>query len=118
MRISVTLVELGDAQWDLIAPLLPPKKHRCRPRADDRRTIEGILWVLRSGDRWCDLPPEYGSDSTCHRRLKEEQGFRRFMRRGLDAAQSEWSLVGITHNLLKLWRSGQAPWGWNKARWN
>lgn len=50
--------------------------------------------------------------------VKEGQGFRRLMRRGLDAAQSEWSLVGMTHNLLKLWRSGQAPWGWAKARWN
>ncbi|MFH1560360.1 MAG: transposase [Chloroflexota bacterium] len=50
--------------------------------------------------------------------VKEGQGFRRFMRRGLDAVQSEWSLVGMTHNLLKLWRSGQAPWGWAKARWN
>ena len=44
--------------------------------------------------------------------IKEGQGFRRFMRRGLGAAQSEWSLAGMTHNLLKLWRSGQAPWGW------
>ena len=50
--------------------------------------------------------------------VKEGQGFRRLMRRGLDAAWSEWSLVGMTHNLLKLWRSGQAPWGWAKARWN
>ena len=50
--------------------------------------------------------------------VKEGQGFRRFMRRGLGAAQSEWFLVGMTHNLLKLWRSGQAPWGWAKARWN
>ena len=50
--------------------------------------------------------------------VKEGQGFRRFMRRGLGAAQSEWSLAGITHNLLKLWRSGQAPWGWAKAPCN
>jgi transposase len=50
--------------------------------------------------------------------VKEGQGCRRFMRRGLQAAQSEWSLIGTTHNLLKLWRSGQAPWGWDKARWN
>ena len=50
--------------------------------------------------------------------VKEGQGFRRFMRRGLGAAQSEWSLAGMTHNLLKLWRSGQAPWGWAKAPWN
>lgn len=50
--------------------------------------------------------------------VKEVQGCRRFMRRGLRAAQSEWSLVGTTHNLLKLWRSGQAPWHWGKDRWN
>ena len=50
--------------------------------------------------------------------VKEGQGFRRFMRRGLGAAQSEWSLVAMTHNLLKLWRSGQAPWGWARAQWN
>ena len=50
--------------------------------------------------------------------VKEGQVFRRFMRRGLGAAQSEWSLVGTTHNLLKLWRSSQAPWGWAHARWN
>lgn len=70
------LAELSDAQWAYIAPLLPPKKQRGRPRADDRRTLNGVLWVLRSGSRWCDLPPAYGSDSTCHRRLQEwqEQG--------------------------------------------
>ena len=50
--------------------------------------------------------------------VKEGQEFRRFMRRGLKAASSESVLIGTTHNLLKLWRSGQAPWGWNKARWN
>ena len=50
--------------------------------------------------------------------VKEGQGCRRFMRRGLHAAQSEWSLIGTTHNLLKLWRSGLAPWSWDKARWN
>jgi transposase len=42
-----------------------------RPRADDRRVLEGILWVLRSGARWQDVPREYGSPTTCWRRLKE-----------------------------------------------
>mgnify|MGYP005663233689 CR=1 FL=1 len=65
--------DLTDAQWELIDPLLPPRKGRGRPRADDRRTLNGILWVLRSGARWQDLPKEYGSSSTCHRRLQEWQ---------------------------------------------
>ena len=42
--------------------------------------------------------------------VKEDQGFRWFMRRGMRAAQSEWSLMGTTHNLLKLWYSGQSLW--------
>jgi transposase len=50
--------------------------------------------------------------------VKEGQGFRRFMRRGIRAASSEAGIVGTAHNLLKLWRSGQAPRGWAKARWN
>lgn len=63
--------ELSDAQWQLIAPHLPPPKRMGRPRADDRKTLEGILWVLRSGARWQDVPREYGSPTTCWRRLKE-----------------------------------------------
>jgi transposase len=66
--------ELSDDQWALIEPLLPGRKRRGRPRADDRRTLNGILWVLRSGARWKDLPPRYGSKSTCHRRLNQWQG--------------------------------------------
>lgn len=65
--------ELRDDQWALITPLLPPHKGRGRPRADDRRTFNGILWVLRSGARWRDLPRELGSPSTCHRRLQQWQ---------------------------------------------
>ena len=63
--------ELRDAQWQLIAPHLQPPKRMGRPRADDRKTLEGILWVLRSGARWQDVPREYGSPTTCWRRLKE-----------------------------------------------
>ncbi len=42
--------------------------------------------------------------------IKEALGFDRFMRRGIEACQSEWSLVCAVHNLLKLWRSGKASW--------
>jgi len=42
--------------------------------------------------------------------IKDVLGFERFMRRGIDACRSEWSLVCAAHNLLKLWRSGKASW--------
>lgn len=56
-----------------IAPLLPPPKGRGRHRADDRKTLNGILWVLRTGARWQDMPNEYGARSTCHHRLQQWQ---------------------------------------------
>lgn len=59
-----------DRQWAFIHPLLPPPAHTGRPRADDRRTIEGILYILITGCRWQDLPREYGAPTTVWRRLK------------------------------------------------
>ncbi|MCL0070776.1 transposase [Dehalococcoidia bacterium] len=47
---------LTDKQWALILPLLLPQKPKGRKRADDRQTLEGILWVLKTGSRWQDLP--------------------------------------------------------------
>ncbi len=63
--------KLTDAQWARIEPLLPPKASTGRPRADDRTTINAILWVLRTGARWVDLPKQLGDDSTAHRRLQQ-----------------------------------------------
>ena len=66
--------ELTDEQWRKIEPLLPkinPSPEGGRRRVDNRRCFEGILWVLRSGARWKDLPPQYPSPSTCWRRLRD-----------------------------------------------
>jgi len=49
--------ELSDEEWELIKPLLPPKAKTGRPRADDRRVLNGILYVLTTGCRWMDMPP-------------------------------------------------------------
>jgi len=65
---------LTEEQWEIIEPLLPKPKRSPkggRNRKDNREVFEGILWVLRSGARWKDLPDEYPSPSTCWRRLQE-----------------------------------------------
>ena len=76
MLTLMRTTELTDEQWERLEPLLPPRKKRGRPRADDRRTLNGVLYVLRTGCRWEDVPREYGSPSTCWRRLRawEEDG--------------------------------------------
>lgn len=64
---------LSDEQWERLRSLLPPPAREGRPRADDRRTLGGILYVLRTGSRWQDLPRAYGSHVTCWRRFAEWQ---------------------------------------------
>ena len=64
--------ELSDAQWAAVLPHLPPappRGGRGRPRVDDRLCLEGVLWVLRTGAPWRDLPNRLPSGSTCRRRL-------------------------------------------------
>lgn len=71
MLMLMRKTELTDEQWQHLRPLLPPpRKGRGRPRADDRKTLNGILYVLRTGCRWEDVPREYGSPVTCWRRLR------------------------------------------------
>jgi transposase len=68
---------LTDEQWDRLAPHLPehpPSPKGGRPRADDRECLEGLLWLLRSGARWQDIPVDLPSGSTCWRRLQEWSG--------------------------------------------
>src|SRR6476620_9836019 len=60
--------ELTDYEWAAIRPMLP-NKPRGVPRVDDRRVINGIFWVLRSGAPWRDLPKNYGPRTTCYNRF-------------------------------------------------
>ena len=92
---------LTEAQWKKIAPLLPkPPKQRKggRPWIENRRVLEGILWILRSGARWQDLPEKFPHPSTCWRRLRdwEERGvwlniWRTFLSELNERQQVKWS---------------------------
>lgn len=64
--------DLTDREWEMLIPLLPLKARTGRPRADDRQTLNGILYVLSTGCRWDDLPPErYGNGKTCWHRFTQ-----------------------------------------------
>jgi len=89
--------DLNDDQWAVIEPLIPKQKAGPgRKRADDRKTLNGILYVLKTGCAWEDLPREYGSDTTCWRRLNEwsEDGtWERIWRTLLSQLDAEQKLV-------------------------
>jgi transposase len=58
-------------QWEFVEPFLPPKAKEGRPRADDRQTVNAILYVLKTGIPWNDdLPDGYGDEVTAWRRLR------------------------------------------------
>jgi transposase len=93
--------QLTDERWAKIEPLLPKFKRSRkggRKPVENRRTLEGILWVLRSGARWQDLPDEFPSPSTCWRRLHdwEEQDvwldiWRAFLSELDEKGQLDWA---------------------------
>ncbi len=66
--------ELTDEQWLILKPLLPelPRRSdgRGRPWRSQREVLNGVLWILRSGARWQDLPERFPPYQTCHRRYQ------------------------------------------------
>ena len=83
--------DLSEAEWRLIEPLLP-NKPRGVARVDDRRVINGIFYVLRTGSPWRDLPSRYGPHTTIYNRF------------------NRWSQRGLWQRLLaRMAASGEVP---------
>jgi len=78
--------ELADYESTAIRPMLP-NKPRGVPRVNDRRVLNGIFWVPRSGAPWRDLPAAFGPYTTCYNR------FVRWRRAGVWAP---WELLMTT----------------------
>lgn len=78
--------ELTDRQWRRLAPLLPGKAgDPGRHGGDNRAFVNGVLWVLRSGARWSDLPERYG--------MKWKTVHKRFVR---------WARAGVWERVFRL----------------
>src|SRR4249920_2045964 len=75
VTIAVVLdgMDLTDAQWAILEPLFRPTRRpdgRGRPWAETRAVLNGVLWILRTGAPWHDLPRRYPPYQTCHRRFR------------------------------------------------
>jgi transposase len=106
-----TRFDLDDKEWLLIEPLLPQGLRGAR-RSDDRRVLNGIFYVLRTGCPWRDLPERYGPYTTCYNR------YNRWTKRGVWkdifdrlSAKSKHSLHLIDSTIVRAHRSASGAKG-------
>ena len=89
--------ELSDVQWAWIEGLFPANEGRGRPWKDHRQMVNGMLWVLRTGAPWRDLPARYGPWQTVYDR------FNRWRK------DSTWDRI-LEHLQIRLDRAGRIDW--------
>src|SRR6516165_12509202 len=66
-------MDLTDKQWAVLEPIFRPRRRpdgRGRPWTDPRGVLNAVLWILRTGAPWADLPRRYPPYQTCHRRFQ------------------------------------------------
>ena len=88
-------------EWDFIKEFLPLKKNTGRPRVDDKKLLNGIMFVLKTGCRWADMPSEYGNGKTAHRRFKELEGIGFFKKINQKLLRNKAGKVILKKNLTR-----------------
>jgi transposase len=95
-----TIDELRDDQWERLEPLVPGgRKGKRGPRANNRRFLNALLWMARSGARWSDLPERLGKAEAVKRRYYRwiEMGVLDAMLEALTReADLEWLMLDST----------------------
>ena len=98
----ININDLVESHWDVMSPILTGAKSndklRGRPRCGDLKVLQAILWVLRSGARWEDLPECYPSYKTCHRRFQQwvsSGAFRRLLKKLVNLLEVDVSEVYV-----------------------
>ncbi len=117
MEVLMARFDLSDDEWAIIAPLLPMQGRGAR-RGDDRKVLNGIFYILRTGAPWRDLPERYGPRTTVYNR------YARWGRRGVWKAvfdalaqEVEDSLIFIDSSIVKAHRAaaGSKRGNWQKV---
>jgi transposase len=107
--------DLSDDEWALLEPLMP--EARKSARADDRKIMNAIFYVLRTGMPWRDLPERYGPYTTAYNRFNRWSQ-RNIWKRIFDAlaSRSRDSLYLIDSTIVKAHRAASGAKGGSKSR--
>lgn len=93
--------DLSDELWIKLEPLLTGKVGDWGAVAkDNRKFINAVLWILRTGAPWRDLPPSYGGWKNTHRRFcrwRDKGVWERILEKLMDEPDLEWLMIDSTH---------------------
>ncbi len=100
--------DISDRVWEILEPLLPGGKGKTgRPAQDNRRFINAVFWILRTGAPWRDLPPDYGDWKNTHRRFcrwRDRNVWAGLLEAVMDDPDYEWDRGRILPTYLRLCR--------------
>lgn len=93
--------DLSDHAWELLAPHLPGQRGQWGGiAADNRRFLNAVLWNLRTGAPWRDLPPDYGDWKNTHRRFcrwRDKGLLEKLLEQVIDEPDFEWLMIDASH---------------------
>ena len=96
--------DIREAVWEILSPLLPGRRGQWGGIAEDnRRFINGVLWVLRTGAPWRDLPPDYGDWKNAHRRFsrwRDKGRWEAILEALVQDPDYEWLMIDASHSKI------------------
>jgi len=109
--------DISDHHWALLEPHLPGRKGAWgRVAQDNRRFINAVMWIFRTGAPWRDLPPQYGGWKNTHRRFcrwRDKGVWEKLLETFIDEPDFAWLMIDATH--CKVHQHGTGARGGSEA---
>ena len=109
--------DISDRAWQILEPRLPGGPGKVgRPAQNNRRFINAVFWVLRTGAPWRDLPPDYGDWGNTHRRFirwRNKNVWAELQEALVDDPDFEWLMIDASY--IKVHQHGTGARGGNQA---
>ena len=120
MKNSQHRHDIGDNAWELLRPMLPGQPGQWGGIAEDnRKFLNGVFWVLRTGAPWRDLPPAYGKWNSVYqrfRRWKDAGVWENILEKLIDDPDFEWLMIDASHVKVHPHAAGAAGGNQDMAR--
>ena len=116
MELAHRRHDISDRVWSLLEPHLPGKEGSWGGIAqDNRRFVNAVFWILRTGAPWRDLPPDYGGWSNTHRRFtrwRDKGVWEKLLEKLVSDPDYEWLMIDASH--IKVHQHGTGAKGGNQ----